>query len=52
MPTITDREAEIILEALNRIRSESRMEKPRMLRTINLADKVTVIINRAKRRKK
>lgn len=52
MPTITDREAEIILEALNRIRSESRSERPRTLRTINLADKVTVIIKRAKRRKK
>ena len=51
MPAITDREAEIILDTLNQIRSESRKEKPRMLRMINLADKVTVIINKSKRRK-
>lgn len=52
MPTITDREAETILEVVNQIRLESRKPKPRMIRISNLADRVTVVINRSKRRKK
>lgn len=51
MPSITDREAEIILEAMNNIRIESRNPKARMIRISNLADKVSVIINKSKRRK-
>ena len=50
MPTITDREAEIILDTMKNIRIESRNPKARMIRISNLADKVTVIINRSKRR--
>ena len=51
MPTITEREAEIILETVRQIRLESRKPKPRMIRISNLTDRIAVIVNKSKRRK-
>lgn len=52
MPTLTDREALIILETMQRIQAESRMPVQRKNRITNLASKVSVIIHKSQRRKK
>lgn len=51
MPTLTDREAETIRKTMQQIQSESRRPVQRKNRIVNLASKVTVIINKAQRRK-
>ena len=52
MPTLTDREARLILEAVQQIRLESRKPVQRKDRIQNLADRVSVIIRKAQQRKK
>ena len=52
MPTLTDREADTIRTVMQQIQVESRRPVQRKYRITNLASKVTVIINKAQRRKK
>ena len=52
MPTLTEREAETIQKLMQQIQVESRRPVQRKYRIVNLAAKVTVIINKAQRRKK